>query len=430
MMNFLFTQTPLKFLIQGIWRDEGFSYLMARQNLFTIMQTTAKDFNPPLYYFFLHYWMLLFGHSEVVMRSLSLFFFAASIYVVYYFLKDILKINTKRIWIYVMLFSINPFFLYYAFEARMYSLVVLLNLLSFYYLILKKKRSYIIVSTLGLYTHYYFIFVLATQFIYNLLIEKKSLRRTLQSVMYPILFFVPWFFYIYPTISTKTAHFWLTKTNLYNLLISPAVLLTGYEQNYSGFYNIRIILLSLFLFVIVVLFTKRHQSKQVFSLLFLWSFLFYFITLIVSFIKPIFFPRYLIYSAVGFNLLLFYGIEHSRKMIRLILIGVLFIFIADFWSGQILYRIKGKEQETIHSIQKLASNTDLLYVTDAATYFVAAYYFDEKRVYIYKTDSKPIAYYIGLVLIPQNKIVTYLPLFPKKAFILTSDQNYEIKTSN
>ncbi|PIW73452.1 hypothetical protein CO005_01355, partial [Candidatus Roizmanbacteria bacterium CG_4_8_14_3_um_filter_34_9] len=68
MLNFLFTKTPLFFLTQPFWRDEAFSYFMAKKNIFEMLLLTAKDFNPPLYYFILHFWMNIFGSSEIALR--------------------------------------------------------------------------------------------------------------------------------------------------------------------------------------------------------------------------------------------------------------------------------------------------------------------------------------------------------------------------
>ena len=65
MLNFIFTKTPLFFLTQSFWRDEAFSYFMAKKNISEIIFLTAKDFNPPLYYSILHFWIKIFGGSEI-----------------------------------------------------------------------------------------------------------------------------------------------------------------------------------------------------------------------------------------------------------------------------------------------------------------------------------------------------------------------------
>ncbi|PIZ64741.1 hypothetical protein COY14_04075 [Candidatus Roizmanbacteria bacterium CG_4_10_14_0_2_um_filter_36_9] len=71
------------FFVQNLWRDEAFSVVMSGQSVGNIIQSTAADFNPPLYYLILHYWMLIFGSSEIAIRSLSLLFYTLTIFVIF-----------------------------------------------------------------------------------------------------------------------------------------------------------------------------------------------------------------------------------------------------------------------------------------------------------------------------------------------------------
>ena len=119
---FIYTFTPLRFFIQSFWRDEAFSYLLAKQNILSILILTAKDYNPPLYYLLLHMWIGVFGPSEIALRTLSLLFFFGTLYVVSLFLNNIFKISVKKTLFYLLLFVLNPLLHYYAFEARMYTL--------------------------------------------------------------------------------------------------------------------------------------------------------------------------------------------------------------------------------------------------------------------------------------------------------------------
>ena len=108
MLNLLFNFTPLKLVAEFIWRDEAFSYFMARENLMNIVLTTARDNNPPLYYILLHFWMKIFGSTEIALRSLSVIFFWATTYVAFLFLNDIFKFKLKRSLFYLIFFIINP----------------------------------------------------------------------------------------------------------------------------------------------------------------------------------------------------------------------------------------------------------------------------------------------------------------------------------
>lgn len=433
MLNLLFTKTPLYFFIQSLWRDEAFSYFMAKQSLFSIIKTTVQDFNPPLYYFFLHFWIKIFGKGEISLRSLSLSFFAINIYVVFLFLRDILKVKGKRIPVYLLIFSFNPFLVYYAFEARMYSLLALLATLSFYYYLKKEKYRYLVFTSLGLYSHYFFLLVVFTQLItYFVLKKKRRKAKEIKTVLIPLICFLPWAVYILPNLITRSAVFWIKPPKVIDLFSSFGIIFTGYERLYK-FYNLPIFLVSMFFLLIILGFFNKlkKRNKPLFTLLVLWSFFPYFLIFLVSFLKPIFLPRYLIFTSVGFNLLLFYLLENTKKKWRWFFIAVIFFVIVHYTGLEVVHKRKSNIRRTISEIRKLATKDDYLFVSgaNAASYFVAAYYFDESRVYIFKETANKIPYYIGKVLLPLNKITYKLPPYPKKAFILDDDYHYRIQAA-
>src|SRR5688500_5315661 len=96
MITWLFTQTPLLFFTQSFWRDEAFTYLLSKHSVLDIILLTAHDFSPPLYYILMHFWMMVAGHSEIAMRSLSFIFFWVTLYVAYLYMKDVWKMKNKN----------------------------------------------------------------------------------------------------------------------------------------------------------------------------------------------------------------------------------------------------------------------------------------------------------------------------------------------
>ena len=59
---------------QGLWYDEAFSVYLAHFSLADITARTAADIQPPLYYYLLHFWIVLAGDREFALRFFSLFF--------------------------------------------------------------------------------------------------------------------------------------------------------------------------------------------------------------------------------------------------------------------------------------------------------------------------------------------------------------------
>jgi len=352
-MRFIFNQTPLRFMIASFNYDEAISYLTAKRGIGETMRLAGYDFNPPLYYLILHFWMKVFGGSEIALRGLSLVFYAINIYFVFLFLENILKVKGKIIWVYLLTFAFNPLFLSYAFTTSNLSLLALLITLSLYYWLRKNWLLYLIFSVLGLYTHYFFLLVIFVQFFFQLLFKKRKSTKKIKIFGLVLVPFLPW--------------------------------LTYAAFNWSGI---------------------------------IWPY----------FLKMRLLPSCLISILFGFYLLFFRFNERLKGRRRLFLIFFLLIitFYYLFWGTT--YNKNDKIRQTIGEIKKLAKWGDYLYISDKnfSLYFIATYYFDENRVYLYQEEATPLPFFIKRVFLPENKIVTKLPHYPKKAFILDNDSQYRI----
>jgi len=435
MISFLFSKTPLSFFVQSFWRDEAFSYFLAKKNIIEIIFLTAKDFNPPLYYLILHFWIKIFGSSETALRSLSLIFYWAAIYLVFLFLTEIFKIKNKLfLFLALTFFMINPILTYYAFEARMYTLLAFFSLWSSYAFLKQNRNGYLIACIFGLLTHYFMIFIFLSQLIIFFIFKKKFKKIDLKLFVYPITIFVIWiifvFFQKYELIAND---FWIDKTNLIDIKYLPAILFTGYEKGFSFVYE-RIGYLSLLLFLIILtaFFIKKEKTsekKVIFFYLLLSGFITPLIAFIISFVKPIFLPRYLIGQSILFLLLIIYSLNKiDKKIMSLIILSMLIYFSFDYQKLQIRFRKKSNYKKLYHEIKTLAKKGDFVYVTSELDYFVAAYYFDQNRVKIFNKTYEKIPEYVGKVLIPKEAITFSLPIYPKKAFII-SNKSYTIQAA-
>lgn len=442
MINFLFTKTPLVFLAQSFWRDEAFTYLLARRNIFQIIVLTVKDFNPPFYYFFLHFWMKIFGENEITLRLPSLIFYWGTVYVAHHFIQDILKIKGKKSWIYLLFFILNPLLVYYAFEARMYSMLAFFATASFYFFHQRNKKSYLIVTILGLYTHYFMILALAVQVIY-LAVHEVADRKNFQGlrlIIYSLLAFFPWLLFFLVN-KTNSFSFWISSLPFREIADIPTLILSGYEKGFwflTSPNNRYLLYLIIFNWILIILITlgliktdwrKINERKTVVFFL-LWGLIPPIIVFLISLYFPLFLPRYLIFSSVGLSLLLIYCLEKIKIIPRIIFFILIMVFFITYQGLQVKYRRKVDFAKSIAEIKFLAKPTDLLYVRSELDFHIADYYFDEKRVYIFNKSYAEIPNYVGKILIPKDKIINYYPLFPKKAFLLNPDSTFEIVSVN
>ena len=106
----------------GLWLDETFSVWLANHSVGEMLPWLVKiDQHPPLYYLLLHYWIALTGDTPYNLRLLSVLFGAGTIPVIYLIGK---RLSGAVVGLAAAVFlALSPFNLYFAQEARMYTLL-------------------------------------------------------------------------------------------------------------------------------------------------------------------------------------------------------------------------------------------------------------------------------------------------------------------
>ena len=109
----------------GLWLDEALTVDIARLPLHEIPNALKHDGAPPLYYYLLHFWIVLFGQSNDAVRALSGVFAVLTLPVGWLCGR---RLGGRALaWTMLVLLASAPFAVYYATESRMYSLVILLT---------------------------------------------------------------------------------------------------------------------------------------------------------------------------------------------------------------------------------------------------------------------------------------------------------------
>jgi uncharacterized membrane protein len=149
----------------NLWLDEALSVNIADLGLSELLDALRQDGHPPLYYVLLHYWMSLVGEGDAAIRALSGIFAVASLPLAWIAGRRVAGISGAR-WT-VALVALSPFWVRYATEARMYSLVMLLVLAGYLLLGDALERptplrlvGLAVVSGLGLLAHYWVFWLL------------------------------------------------------------------------------------------------------------------------------------------------------------------------------------------------------------------------------------------------------------------------------
>ena len=108
---------------QSLWSDEGNSAALATRSLVQIAQDAAHDIHPPLYYWLLRLWTIVFGLSEFALRSLSALLGTLLVLTIYGLGARLFNRTTGLAAAFIA--AIAPLQVYYSQEARMYILVAL-----------------------------------------------------------------------------------------------------------------------------------------------------------------------------------------------------------------------------------------------------------------------------------------------------------------
>ena len=116
---------------QPLWWDEGWSLYFATTDLATMLERTAVDIHPPLYYLLLQAWSQVLGKSVLSVRLLSVVIGTATVPLIFVVGRRLL--GRPGGLLAALLLAVSPFHIYYSQEVRMYGLVTLLGLAALYF---------------------------------------------------------------------------------------------------------------------------------------------------------------------------------------------------------------------------------------------------------------------------------------------------------
>ncbi len=214
---------------RSVWYDESFSIILARQDFGTILNGTAHDYHPPLFYLVLSIWLKIFGEGVYAARFLSLLFGVGAVWVLYLLAKNLFGPKTALVAAFIA--AIAPFQVLYSQEVRMYSLEFLLGgwlILSFYRAYRRDSWQdwgwFGLSAILALYNLYFSLFSLtalglffAGAMLYYRLTRKNWLTRKIQRwlITHLIIFglYLPWLFVLVGQIGRVKNSYWISRPN-------------------------------------------------------------------------------------------------------------------------------------------------------------------------------------------------------------------------
>jgi len=395
---------------QSLWLDEAISAQAAVKFSFSelLFDFLPSDVHPPLYQLILHFWCKVLPYNEFFLRLPSIIFSLLTCCFIYKIYQLIFKDKQGAFFCFLFLLT-SPLFIYYAQEARMYSLSAFLVTASVYYLIkffkIKKIKFLILNSAfliLSFYSHYLCWLILPVQWLFFLIQKNKNKRIILN---YLIIQFLSYFFYLpwFPVLFNQwkigqqaalTNKVWaqtvggLTFKSLALLPIKFIIGRTSFDNKLVyGFIVSGLLIFFAYLFWR----TLKNINNQFIRFFWLWLILAPLLGAIISLKTPVFTYHRFLFCLPAFSLLLSRGILSfkSRKVVNIM--AGLVLLINLFFSFRYLlnpnfHRENWKEAVKILH-QKNKEEAPVLILQNVTAPFD---YYDQGRshkVYLYQKEA-------------------------------------------
>ena len=333
---------------KNLWFDEVFSWHLSMTSFYDIIVRTANDIHPPLYYFTLKIWNLVFGDSVASMRLLSALFTSGSVFFLYPICRRFM--DPLQSLLVILLYSLSPLNLYYSQEVRMSAMNLFLNLGSLYFLLkltdripspagFYKDRNavlFILFTSAALYTHYFSFFILAAELVFVTYCYFRS-PKDLKVFIYVFatigILYLAW-------IPDLLTHFtrgqsWRTPQSIsavlneyLNYSKDLSLGLYYYYADYRVMEYLKYFIYFFFAASIAAVFLKRGALKNKYlNLVLLAVFVPLLLAGILSFNQKIEFYRYLSILVPYISIMLVYGFMNSVSKAAGIVILILFMLV-------------------------------------------------------------------------------------------------------
>lgn len=346
-------------LAQSFWYDESYTFWLSKLSFDAMINATAGDVHPPLFYIITWCSAHLFGPSELSARLPSLIFGMASIEVARRILNRLDIAPMTRI---VSLFAItaSPVLTYYATEARMYSQLLFFILCAVLVLLSGDKfHLFGFWLAMAMYSHNMtalYVLPLGLCYLYINGLKKTVIAGVAFSVIY-----APWVPVLLSQLNNVSSGYWILPISTGRVVRVLNSLIFGDGVTESVPLVAAPILLSLLLAGTV---TLRKNA-----VLLAWAFGPLAVCVTVSLFTPLLIPRILIATTPALLILVAQGIVFLMRYVKPVTLSpLLLVVIAGVVS---LYPIRADLR--IHYKQIPISIGDKCYHINASSLVIGEY---------------------------------------------------------
>ncbi|MBU0492168.1 MAG: glycosyltransferase family 39 protein [Chloroflexi bacterium] len=407
---------------QSFWYDETVSAYLSGLDLPAMIAHTAGDIHPPLYYALLHVWGLLAGRGQFALLFPSVVCSVLVVALVYRLARRLPSVGANAALLAAVLAALSPLEIWYAQELRMYTLGAALGLVVVYcgvgYVLGWPRRrlyltGYALVAAIGLYTLYYFAFLLifVNVFVLAYLVHLHVYRFTKSANMQigkslrwcaaqlaVLALYLPWLPVAWRQATDPPVPPWRSPIDLGTMLVdSWSALALGQSVEPPQVWPLLLLFGGL---ALLGLWTITRRRPATAALLAGYTATPVGLIVAISFVTPLFHPRYAYLYAAGVIILLALGLDRLRRISRPALLAVLLMVVAadvyalhrfhtdtwyasDDWRGAVSY------------VAERWRPGDAVLINAGYTYPAFVYYYDD-----------PVAWRGRLVDYPAQTVTT------------------------
>lgn len=389
---------------ESLWYDESYSAAIVNHSIPDIINMTAGDSHPPLYYLMLHVFTLVFGRSVLALRAFSAL--GAVALAAWGFGPVRRALGNRFALIYTFVTFALPITFSMAQEARMYTWAAFFVTGSALYGYLAYKdglrRDWIIFGLCTLaaaYTHYYALLaavIICVIIFIAMLIEKKRIVPFLCSAGAAAAGYVPWVFILAGQMGRVGSNFWIppvTGEVIRNTLVYPFSNKFSYKLSSplsDSFVDAALYVSAAFiLFGIIFRIIKKDQSVKL-AVLAAAAFILTIGAGIIasSVIRPVLVERYMVTVLGLFILALSFGIGALGKRVLPIAGCAVILALSLPQTGFVIkHRENGPMAEAQAYLDPLLEPGDVFLHTDEHTMGTFCYYFPGSMNYYYQQEG-------------------------------------------
>ena len=379
---------------QAVHWDEAYTYrLVTKFSVVDMINETALDIHPPLYYLLLKLCTSIFGTGLIVFKSFSVLCVTATMFLSVVIIKK--RWGTGTAVLFNMVCALGPQLVYYAVDVRMYSLqlffVTCSALLANEIFHLNRIRDWVLFTVMalgGAYTHYFAIVPLAIIYgfllLWAILYCKTAIKRFVCCCFATVMGYLPWLIVLLKSFKAQGT------TGEVNLLSVDIRGLVEWLFSTDIDLSVGMTVVLFFVAVITLILQWKHLKKVdlLFQIMCATNLIIsYFICLLIASMSEHFWDNRYIYGALGlFWLFIFIRLLQQKKgTFWGLLVWLLMIVIASFNNQKNIELGTNSYISASHEVLKQVE-TEKVMLYNFPTYNVVWEFHTPGKEYIYIDD--------------------------------------------